>query len=217
MAAEVRHHPLHAGCRRAPHPDRPRRMAARPRRRCAAGSSSGTARRARRRPRNPWPRCWPAANRCARSTPLRPCEPSPDLFRPEQPPTDALARRRRRRAPPVASQPPRRAEPPKPPEEPPAQHRQPPPRSQTPRPKTPLTPTQYQPAPPHRRPSTPDPGLISIGDTTGRIPPGARTLAGTCLVRVSYVPCTRGVLAHPRIWPFPSISVSLSLWHNQYA
>ena len=84
---EVRHHPLHGGRRRAAHPDRPRRMAARPAQSCAAGFSSGRACRARRRPRNPWPLCWPAATRSAPQQTAPALEPNPDLFRPQQPVT----------------------------------------------------------------------------------------------------------------------------------
>ena len=86
VAAQVRHHPVPAGCRRAAHPDWPRRVAAGHATSCAAGSSSGAARRARRRPRNPWPRCWRAASRSAPSRPVPPWNPGPSCSAPTGPP-----------------------------------------------------------------------------------------------------------------------------------
>ena len=130
-----------AGCGRAPHPDWPRRVVARPRRRCAAGSSSGAACRVRRKPRSPWRLCWPAANRSARSTPLPPSSPAPTCSGLNKPPPcpcparKALPRRRPKPA----------APPPGPPQTargPSRQHRQPPAPSQAPRPETQVSPAE---------------------------------------------------------------------------
>ena len=137
MAAEVRHHSLHAGRRRAAHPDRPRRMAAGHAssaalalllaRRAAPAGGRGIAGRVAGPPRA-------GALAAAR---LRRPKPRPELFRPTNAPPCAVAGRRRRRRPAVANQRPARPNRPNRPTSTGTQHRQPPPRSQTPRPETP--------------------------------------------------------------------------------